>query len=331
MSKDKIEEIRERLKKQQYGFAGRHTAVKICTWTKKSLKDEDVCYKQKFYGIKSHLCCQMSPAVNYCQNSCIFCWRSFADTLGFDFIPKEEADDPKEIIDKCIEQQRILLSGFGGNKKVNMKKFKEAQNPKHFAISLTGEPTLYPYLKEFIEELHKRKITTFLVSNGLKPDVISKVKPTQLYISLDAPNEELYLKIDRPKVKNAWQTFLKTLRILKEKKEEGVRTVIRITLIKGINDVLPEKYAELIKLAEPLFVEVKAYMHVGYSIYRLKKENMPSHEEVVSFSKEIEKFCDYKVIDEKKESRVTLMMRKQDYDKRFLWDYANVKVDKDDE
>ncbi len=313
-----LESVKKRLEKQQYRFSGRNTAVKICSWTKKSLLDKDICYKQKFYGIQSHRCCQMSPAVNFCQNSCIFCWRSFADTEGFHEIPKEIADDPEKIITKSIEKQRELLSGFGGNKKINLDKFREAQDPKHFAISLTGEPTLYPYLNEFIELLHMRGITTFVVTNGLRPEVLRNIKPTQLYVSVDAPNEELYLKVDRPKIKNAWKFFNETLSVIGEKRNECVRTCLRITLIKGINDVFPEQYAELIKKSNPLFVEVKAYMHVGESVKRLKKENMPLHEEVFEFAKNIAEFCDWKIVDEKKESRVVLLMKSEDLDKRFI-------------
>lgn len=44
------------LKKQQYGVVGRHSAVKVCEWTKKSLVTGNSCYKQKFYGIQSHRC-----------------------------------------------------------------------------------------------------------------------------------------------------------------------------------------------------------------------------------------------------------------------------------
>jgi len=59
---------------------------------------------------------------------------------------------------KCIIAQRKLLSGFKGNEKINMEKWKEAQNPDQFAISLIGEPTLYPKLAELILELRKQKI-----------------------------------------------------------------------------------------------------------------------------------------------------------------------------
>ena len=101
--------VNKLLKKQHYEIVGKHSAVQICRWTKKSLRGEGVCYKEKFYGIKSHLCCQMSPAVMWCPNRCVHCWRAIELNLGTE-IKKE--DSPKEIIDKCILAQRKLLKGF---------------------------------------------------------------------------------------------------------------------------------------------------------------------------------------------------------------------------
>lgn len=294
-------EVKKLLENQQYRIIGDNAAVKICTWTKKSLRDEDFCYKEKFYGIKSHLCCQIAPSVNFCQQSCIFCWRPIEHTEG---IEMKEYDGPKEIIKGCIEGQRKLLSGFGGNEKVNRKKLREAQNPKQFAISLAGEPTLYPKLNELIEELNKQG-TTFVVSNGLNPEVLKKIKPTQLYVSLDAPNEEIYKKVCRPAVKGAWKKLMRTLSLLKKIK----RSCIRITLVKGLNMFYPEQYAALIKKAEPKFVEVKAYMFVGYSRQRLNIKNMPRHPEIKEFAKKISEKSGYKIVDEKKESRVVLLMK----------------------
>ncbi len=310
----KERQLRKLLEKQQYDFAGRHTAVKICTWTKKSLKDEGVCYKQKFYGINSHRCVQMSPTVGYCTNKCIFCWREMDLTLGHGMT---EIDDPGEIIDNCIKSQRKLLSGFGGNQKVNRQKLEEAMNPIHFAISLTGEPTLYPKLNELIGKLHKRGMSSFVVSNGQLPEKIRDIEPpTQLYISVDAPNESLFYEIDRPILEDAWERLLKTLNYLKSLKSK-TRTTLRLTLIKGINMTDVEGWASLISIAEPLFIEVKAYMFVGSSRERLKITNMPRHHEVLSFAKKIAEASGYRVIDDKQESRVVLLMKK-DFDGRIM-------------
>ena len=102
--------VKKILKKQHYEIVGKHSALQICRWTKKSLRDEGVCYKEKFYGIKSHLCCQMTPAVMWCPNKCVHCWRAIELTLGDKLNGK--INSPKEIIEGCIKSQRKLLLGF---------------------------------------------------------------------------------------------------------------------------------------------------------------------------------------------------------------------------
>jgi tRNA wybutosine-synthesizing protein 1 len=301
------EKLKERLEKQQYYLTGEHSAVKVCTWTKKSLRNEGVCYKEKFYGIKSHRCCQMTPCFT-CDMECIFCWRDM--DAHTDIKMKGKIDDPVEIIDNCIKGQRKMLNGFPGFSGLNKEKFKEAQDPNQFAISLSGEPTIYPKLGEMIKELHKRKCTTFVVSNGMFPERLKKIEPpTQLYLSLDAPNEDVFKRVDRPTQKDAWEKLNKSLDIL-NKLRDKTRTVLRITLVKGYNDLGVEGYASLIKKANPMFVELKAYMHIGSSIYRLKVENMPRHEEVKDFSEKLAKELGWKVIDESKPSRVCLLTSK---------------------
>ncbi|MDD5191526.1 MAG: 4-demethylwyosine synthase TYW1 [Candidatus Nanoarchaeia archaeon] len=310
----------DNLKKQHYGIVGNHSAVQICRWTKSSLRDEGECYKQKFYGIKSHRCCQMSCSAVFCQNKCIHCWRAIELTSGDD-MKKEETNSPKEIIEVCIKQQRKLLSGFNGNEKVNKKKLKEAQEPMQFAISLTGEPTLYPKIGELISLLRKRGKTSFLVTNGLNPGILSKLNkerelPTQLYLSLNSPNEKLYNKWHNSKTKNAWKKFNETLSLFPKLKEK-TRTVIRMTLVKGINsnmkDEFVKDYAELINKSKSDFIEVKGYMSVGYARNRkgMGYDAMPTYEEVQDYAEKIEKQLGkpYKILDEHEFSRVILIGR----------------------
>lgn len=305
------EPYRKELEKQQYRFIGSHSAVKICTWTKKSLTDNGHCYKQKFYGINSHRCCQISVTVNFCDLDCVFCWRKRHNE------PFSMIDNPSGIIDNAIKYQRLLLSGMGGNEKTNMKKFKEAQEPMHFAISLTGETLYYPRLSELIKELKKRRLTSFVVTNGQLPDVMEKLEPpTQLYLTLAAPDAKTYKKICKPMNKDYWKRLNKSLAILKRMKKK-TRTAIRLTLVKGYNMAKPEEYAKLIKKANPDFLEVKAYMFVGASRQRLEKENMPYHKDIVDFAEKIAKFSRYRIIDEQPESRVVLMMEK-DFNGRMM-------------
>ncbi|MDP2908597.1 MAG: 4-demethylwyosine synthase TYW1 [Nanoarchaeota archaeon] len=310
MVSDKIKAV---LEKQGYRFVGNHSACKICEWTRKSLTDKDVCYKQKFYGVKSHQCCQMTPSV-FCVNRCVFCWRDTSLTTKKDLGKK--VDEPKDIIGGCIAAQRKLLSGFGGNDKVNAKKLREAQDPKYFAISLTGEPTLYPKLDGLLSELKKQKKCSFLVTNGLFPKSLENLSdlPVQLYVSVDAPNKRLYDEVDRPLAKDSWDRFNKTLGLLPSLK---TRKVLRLTLVKGLNMVDAKGYAQLIKKADPDFVEIKAYMWVGHSRLNLELKNMPLHKDVKAFSQKIIKLTGLEMIDEKENSRVVLLSGK-DSKKRML-------------
>ncbi len=298
------EATKKMLKKQHYALVGNHSAVQICRYTKKSLLDEDVCYKQQFYGINCHQCVQVAPSVMFCEHKCIFCWRPIEKNLGTKIT---NPDSPKEIISGCLKMHRKMLNGFGGNDRVNRAKYKDTYGPKHFAISLSGEPTLYKKLPEMLKELKKMKITSFIVSNGENPSMIKKINPTQLYISMIAPNQPLYRKISQTCNKDGWKRYLETLKILKQK-SKSTRTVLRLTLIKDINMLEPENYAKLIKIAGPDFIEIKAYMNIGFSQYRLRLSNMPLHTEVNKFTKEILKFLPkYKILDEKENSRVVLL------------------------
>ena len=132
-------DVRLMLKKQQYEVVGNHTRVKTCHWTKSDLRGEGGCYKNKFYGINSHQCVQMTPTFT-CNNACVFCWRD----LRYHTEPAMQngIDAPEDIVAGTLEAQKKLLSGFGGNEKTSKEKFERAMKPQHVAISLDGEPTL---------------------------------------------------------------------------------------------------------------------------------------------------------------------------------------------
>lgn len=295
------------LEKQGYRLVGSHSAIKVCMWCKRSLVDSDVCYKEQFYDTKSHRCVQMTPVLWSCSNRCIWCWRDIEHTSK-DF--KGKVDDPEEIVDGCIKAHVNYLLGFGGNKKANKKKLKDISNPQQFAISLTGEPTLYPKLPELIDELHDRKINSFLVTNGTNPEMLRKLigkhEPTQLYVSLPAPNQKIYEKCCSPLIKDGWKKIIESLGLLAVFK---CRTAIRLTLVKYENMVNPGGYAKLIDESGADYVECKAYMYVGHSRERLEMKNMPRHHEVMEFAKKIEANSRYKMVDEKKESRVVLLAK----------------------
>ena len=259
-----------------------HTAAQTCGWTANSLRGEGRCYKYFFYGIESHRCIQMTPVVK-CNERCVFCWR---DHAGHAYeMDDVEWDDPAAVADASLELQKKILSGFGGNEEVPEDVFEEAMEPRHVAISLDGEPSLYPYLPELIEEFHDRDITTFLVSNGTRPEVLAECDPTQLYVSVDAADRKTFDETVKAMEDDAWDRLIDTLDVLAEKDE--TRTVLRTTCIKGLNMGHPEWFASMFQRADPDFVELKGYMHVGHSRGRLDRDSMPDHEEVVEFAEEV--------------------------------------------
>lgn len=316
---------RKTLEKQGYHFVGthKHSAVKTCLWLWKSIRGEGNCYKGKFYGISAHRCVQMTPSI-FCNQRCVHCWRPL-EAFNININTGAEAeeviwDSPGEIAEGCLKEQKRLISGFKGSPKTDRDVFAEAESPKHVAISLIGEPTLYPYLKELIQEFHSYGMTTFVVTNGTNPDVVREIEPTQLYLSLNAPDETIYKRVAHA---NYWPRVNESLDELRMKKGK-TRTVIRITCIHGLNMLNPAGYAELLKIANPDFIEVKAYMHLGYSRKRLSREAMPAHRQVREFASEIaERLAaaasdanadakananyNYRIVDESEISRVVLI------------------------
>lgn len=219
--------------------------------------------------------------------------------------------DPLELLYESVRAQRRLLSGFGGNPKVPREKWLDAQNPKHVAISLNGEPTLYTRLSEYMDLCHKHGMTTMLVTNGTLPKVIEKLDtlPTQLYVSVDAPNKKVFDEVCKPKWNsNAWDKFSQTLDLLPSL---DTRIVCRHTLMKGINMSKQhvKEFAALDMRADPDYIENKGYVFVGHSRENLGVENMPSHEDIMEFSNAIAPLTQREVLSDSRPSRVALVGR----------------------
>lgn len=305
------------LERQQYRIVGSHSAVKICGWTKHMIKGQGGCYKLKFYGIMSNQCMQMTTSMS-CANRCIFCWRDYKSPVSKDW--KWKIDDPQLIFDGSIHAQGKLLEGFGGNEKAIKAAYEASKNVKHVALSLNGEPIIYPRINELISIFNEKGISTFLVTNGQHPQQIIDLKPvTQLYISLDAPNEKLLKEIDKPLFSDFWERLNRSLDAMAAKKQ---RTAIRITMIKGYNDVEVKNYVHLIKKANADFIEIKGYMHIGASQERLSRSSMPLHQEVVAFAKQFEQFLEeYEIFSEHIPSRVVVFAKKtfKKDDKWMTW------------
>jgi tRNA wybutosine-synthesizing protein 1 len=220
-------------------------------------------------------------------------------------VKEEEECLPETILAGIHKFQKKALAGFNAvlENTVTEERWQEALEPKHVAISLSGEPTLYRQLPQLIDLFNRNGYTTFLVSNGTNPDVLARCNPYQMYVSLDAPDEETYISVCRP-LEDYWERIQESLAHLQSR-----RSAVRITLVKGLNDFAPEKYAALLQESGSMFVEVKGYMYLGYSRKRLVRENMPEHERVRSFAEKIAAECDYRIKDENILSRVVCLER----------------------
>jgi tRNA wybutosine-synthesizing protein 1 len=163
-----------------------------------------------------------------------------------------------------------------------------SEKAKVLIIQSLGEPIMYPQINEFVDLLHEKRISSFLVTNAQFPKEIRELKPvTQLYVSIDAGTKESLKKVDRPLFKDFWERYLECLDALKEK---GQRTVYRLTLVKEFNTEEVQNYASLVLRGEPELIEVKGMTFCGFSGSQpLTMKNVPYHQDVVSFCQELVK------------------------------------------
>ncbi|OGS47223.1 MAG: wyosine biosynthesis protein TYW1, partial [Euryarchaeota archaeon RBG_16_67_27] len=220
-----------------------------------------------FYGIESHRCLQMTPTVDACNLGCMFCWR----TQEWGSNSLTEANDPGLIVEESIRAQRELLSGYKGNSDVPRERF--------------------------------------LVTNGTTPTVLRRMAaegrlPTQLYVTVAAPNEPIYRTLMAPRSDHEWEKLRETLALLPSL---DTRTVVRHTLVDGWNLGWEEEYAALDAIGKPMFVECKGYSFVGESRLRLKAENMPSHASIRAFAERLAGSLGYRIAGEREDSRVVLL------------------------
>lgn len=272
--------IRGNLEKQGYKVIGSHSGVKLCRWTKSQLRGRGGCYKHSFYGIESHRCMEATPSLA-CANKCVFCWRHHTNPVGKKW--QWKMDDPLEIVDTAIDLHTKMIKQMKGVPGVKMDRLSEGLAPRHCALSLVGEPIMYPEINTLVDELHRRRISTFLVTNAQFPDKIKTLRPvTQLYVSVDAATKDSLKAIDRPLFGDFWERFVDSLKALKDRQQ---RTVYRLTLVKGWNVEDVDAYSSLFCIGDPDFVEIKGVTYCGSTATsKLTMENVPWHSDVKAFS-----------------------------------------------
>ncbi|KAJ7966747.1 S-adenosyl-L-methionine-dependent tRNA 4-demethylwyosine synthase [Quillaja saponaria] len=272
--------IRATLEKQGYKIIGSHSGVKICRWTKSQLRGRGGCYKHSFYGIESHRCMETTPSLA-CANKCVFCWRHHTNPVGKSW--QWKMDDPIKIVNSALDLHTNMIKQMKGVPGVTLDRLTEGLSPRHCALSLVGEPIMYPEINALVDELHRRRISTFLVTNAQFPEKIKLLKPvTQLYVSVDAATKDTLKAIDRPLFGDFWERFIDSLTALRDKQQ---RTVYRLTLVKGWNVEDVDAYYKLFSIGKPDFVEIKGVTYCGSSATsKLTMENVPWHSDVQAFS-----------------------------------------------
>ena len=195
-------QLRAALTKQGYKILGSHSGVKLCRWTKAQLRGRGGCYKHSFYGIESHRCMETTPSLA-CANKCVFCWRHHTNPVGREW--RWQMDDAETIVEKAVSEHRGMIKQMKGVPGVIPERFEEGMDPRHCALSLVGEPIMYPEIDKFVGLLHAKRISTFLVTNAQFPDAIKNLPAiTQLYVSVDAATPETLKAIDRPLFGDYW-------------------------------------------------------------------------------------------------------------------------------
>lgn len=193
-----------------------------------------------------------------------------------------------------------------------MQAHSEAMYPNHAAISLDGEPLLYPLMTDLIKEFRNEKMTTFIVTNGTLPHKLENLipLPSQLYLTLPAPNEKLYKKVCRPMIKNGWESINRSLELLESL---SCRSLVRLTAVKdlNLNESFIKDYSKLIEKANPNFFELKGFTLQAKALLikdRLKTDIpiqnfFPEYEYLQEIAQKFESIGNFPIIYSNKASR----------------------------
>ncbi len=231
----------------------------------------------------------------------------------------KETDSVEELMNRMVTNEHDIENAFN-----------RALTPNHAAISLDGEPTLYPHIGKFVDTFRKKNFTTFIVTNGTAPEVIQQLQetnclPSILYVTLPPPEKQDYLHIHQPKIHDAWEKIHESLAMLMDLK---TRTVLRITAVNHLNirNELIDGYIDSINHIQPNFVDIKGFTLEGASMSisaRLDSNNpssyyFPDYSELDQFAEKIAERSDFKVIETHEKSRDILLAVNWDKNKSLV-------------
>ena len=75
---------------------------------------------------------------------------------------------------------------------------------------------------------------------------------------------KMFMMVNRPRYRDAWDRWQESLELLSEM---NTRIVLRMTVIRNFNDSTNyvDEFADMMKIGNPHFIEIKSYMHIGMS------------------------------------------------------------------
>jgi len=162
----------------------------------------------------------LSPSAKQCNFDCLYC----------ELAPSATIDKQKEVVGVATIMDAL----------------KKHLDEKIDVITLTanGEPTLYPYLDELIDEINKIKgdTTTLILTNSatlVNDDVFQTLlKLDEVKLSLDAISQEVFKKIDRPHESIDIEQIVQKVKEF-SKVYKG-KLYIEILFVHGLNDTKEE-------------------------------------------------------------------------------------------
>ena len=173
--------------------------------------------------------------------------RRFGISLGVDLSPQQKICNfdclycelpPAKKVDK--QNNPAKVEDIISDVKEALKKYKDVEV---ITITANGEPTLYPYLSELIDEINliKDNKKSLILSNGstiYKKIIQNTLKKLDIVkLSLDCVSNEAFKKLDRPieiDTKKIIDGMIEFRRIFKNS------LIIEILFVKNINDNIKE-------------------------------------------------------------------------------------------
>ena len=160
----------------------------------------------------------LSPDKKRCNYDCIYCELDKAKTVN-------SYDNPPSVNEIILDIKKALS---------------EYSDIDVITVTSNGEPTLYPYLDELIDEINKIKgdKKSLILSNGStisKKDVQNSLKKFDIVkLSLDCATARCFKRIDRVDSSVDLESIKSGM--LEFSKEYNRELIIEILVVKGIND-----------------------------------------------------------------------------------------------